>query len=273
LSVDVTDTAGVLARRHRCGPAATEILSLALSAVALLSSDLENEQECISAQWKLDGPIHGILVEGSQEGLLRGYTNQKTLDGFDDQEPVDRRAVLGTGGELAVVQSVPGNLIYSARLAATPADIEKNLARFYNQSRQTPTAVALRVDRYGQEVRRASGVIAQKLPDGDTAAFVDVLERFNSGEAHRTLGVDGGLAQIMRSLGIEDGLVVADRHLEFGCRCSREKIRNVVASLPRTDLDAMIAEDTVQTVTCHFCGEVYSLDREEIEELAGLRDD
>jgi molecular chaperone Hsp33 len=273
LAVDVTRTAGTLVTRHQCGSAATEILSQAIAAVALLTSDLENEEECISVHWKVDGPIHGILVEGSQNGNLRGYTNQKTLGPFDNQDPVDLSAVMGRGGEFAVIQSVPGNLIYSARLAAQPADVEKNLARFYNQSRQTPTAVALVVDREDTRVTRAAGVVAQKLPDGDTKAFVNVLELFNSGDAHRLLRVAASLDDIMRGLGVDDGVVVADRELQFGCRCSREKIRNVVASLPKKDLEAMIAEDKTQTVTCHFCGEVYSLERPEIERLARTRGD
>ena len=263
ISVDVTETAGILAERHGCGPAAAEVLSLAVGAVALLASELENEQECISVQWALDGPIGGILMEGAHGGRLRGYPYQKTLGELDDRDAVDRRAVMGKG-EFTVIQSVPGNLIYSARLAADPADIENNLARFYNQSRQTPTAVALHVARENSRVTRAAGLLVQKMPDGTTEQFVDVLERFDSGEIHRGLAAGSGVAQ----LGIDDLIVVSGGNLGFACRCSREKIRSVISSLPTQDLAEMVAEDRPQTITCHFCGEAYVIGQEELRELA-----
>ena len=268
ISADVTETAAILCDRHRCGPAATEILSLALTAVALLSSELENDEECISAQWTVDGPIRGILVEGAHGGRLRGYSYQKTLGALDDQQPVDRHAVMGNGGGLTVIQSVPGNLIYSARLAAEPADIEKNVARFYNQSRQTPTAVALYVAREGHRVSRATGLLVQKMPDGTTERFVDVLERFNSGEIHRGLVAGSGVDQLQ----IDDLIVVSGGDIGFSCRCSRQKIRNVVSSLPEQDLEEMMAERRVQTITCHFCGEVYVIEQKELAELASMND-
>jgi len=58
----VTESASTLTGRHFAGPVATRVLSQALVAAALVSSDLENEDEAISIQWKVNGPIGGILV-------------------------------------------------------------------------------------------------------------------------------------------------------------------------------------------------------------------
>jgi molecular chaperone Hsp33 len=265
--VDVSRTSATLVRRHLAGPAACEVLSQALASVALLSSDLDNEEECVSIQWKTNGPIEGILVEAAFGGRLRGYTYRKTLADFDASPTIDLHAVLGTGGEMAVLQSVPGNLVYSGRVPATPPDIPRNLARYYNQSRQTPSGVEMVVLRDGAEIRRSAGLVAQKMPDGDTDAFVRVLEAFADDRVRRALASPVDLAALAAVLGIEDLIVVGEGDLAFECRCSNNKIMRVLTALPEEDLVEMVEESTPQTVTCNFCGEVYIIASSELREI------
>jgi molecular chaperone Hsp33 len=122
---------------------------------------------------------------------------------------------------------------------------------------------------------RAVGVIAQKLPDstGDasTEKFVEVLERFNDGRVHESLRASGGVLDVGSTLGVADLVVVGTGPLSFACRCSRERVNAVLALLPRTDLEEMLAEAEPQTVVCHFCGETYRVGRDEIARLLEAR--
>ncbi len=268
---DVSDSASVLTDRHLAGPIAASVLSQALVAVALVSSDLENEGEAISIQWKVNGPIGGILVEALYGGGLRGYTYRKTLGDLDDAAAPDPAGSLGTDGHMTVLHSMPRQVLYTGIVAATPPDIQRNLARYYNQSRQTPTAVAIRVDVEEGRPRRARGVIAQKLPDASTEKFVEVLERFDDETVDRALASAAGIADIGPSATVEDLVVVGSSLLAFACRCSRERVTAVLAMLPTSDLEEMAAEDKPQTVVCHFCGEAYVVGRQEIARLLETR--
>ncbi len=218
---EATASACEAAGRHLAGPVAARVLSQALVAAALVSSDLENEGEAISIQWKVNGPIQGILVEASFGGKLRGYTFRKTLGDLDDAPSPDPAESLGTDGHMTVLHSMPRQLLYSGVVAASPPDIERNLARYFNQSRQTPTAAAMLVELSDTLPRRAVGVIAQKLPDsaGDesTERFVHVLERFNDGRVHGALAAAGGVLDIGSALGVADLVVVGTGPLSFAC--------------------------------------------------------
>ena len=284
---DATSSASTLAGRHLAGPVASRVLSQALVAAAMLSSDLENEGEVLSIQWKVNGPIRGILVEAGFGGWLRGYTFRKTLGDLDGAPRVEAVDSMGTDGHMTVLHSLPRQLLYSGVVAATPPDVERNLARYFNQSRQTPTAVAIRVELSdgrpsggqsgppsggpsGRPVR-AVGVIAQKLPDsaGDEATekFVDVLERFNDGRVTEALASTAGILDAGSALGIRDLVVVGSGPLAFACRCSRERVNSVLSLLPTLDLEEMLAETEPQTVVCHFCGETYVVGPGEIARL------
>ncbi len=272
---DATASASEAAGRHLAGPVAARVLSQALVAAALVSSDLENEGEAISIQWKVNGPIQGILVEASFGGKLRGYTFRKTLGDLDEAAWADPAQSLGTDGHMTVLHSMPRQLLYSGVVAASPPDIERNLARYFNQSRQTPTAAAMRVELSDGRPTRAVGLIAQKLPDstGDelTEKFVEVLERFNDGRVHEALQTSGGVLDVGSTLGVKDLVVVGTGPLSFACRCSRERVNAVLALLPRTDIEEMLADAQPQTVVCHFCGETYVVGREELARLLEAR--
>jgi molecular chaperone Hsp33 len=270
--VDVTKTAEDLARRHGSDPMAAEVLARALAAVALLSSDLENEGECISIQLSVNGPVQGLLVEAAYGGSLRGYTYRKTLAGLDEHQGAGLSGVMGTKGVMMVLHSKPGNLLYSGHVPATPPDLQQNLARYYNMSRQVSTGVSLFTSNGDNGINRASGFIVQKLPHADTEKFVEVLERFNEGRIRDWQEDAGGLLGAAQPLSLSDLAIVARIPLSFGCRCSYEKILDVLQALPESDIREMAESPEIQAVTCHFCGRVYTVSRTELGRIRAARD-
>ncbi len=55
----------------------------------------------------------------------------------------------------------------------------------------------------------------------------------------------------------EDGVrVFAPAHLALGCRCSREKLEDVIRTFPDDDVQHMVVDGKI-TVTCQFCTAEY----------------
>lgn len=271
--VDVTGPAQILERRHLSGPAASTVLAEALVAVSLLAINLKNEDEAISIQLSVDGPLGGALVEVWDSGALRGYTRRKLLPEHDGEAANDTRAILGTQGTLTVFHSTPEKILYSGVVNATPPDVRTAMARWYNHSQQTPAAVELFTES-GPDgwLSRVTGAVAEKLPDGDTERFVEVLERFYDGSVKRAIAGELDLPRLGEVLGLADLQPLETRPLRFGCRCSRDKVEAAVLTLPREDLLEMIEEGRPHDVTCHFCGEPYAMGREDLERLLAERD-
>jgi molecular chaperone Hsp33 len=57
------------------------------------------------------------------------------------------------------------------------------------------------------------------------------------------------------------------RELFFRCGCSRTKVEQALLTLPSDQLRDMIEQDGGAEVSCEFCRQVYSFDR---EDLGGL---
>ena len=121
--------------------------------------------------------------------------------------------------------------------------------------------------REGREIRRCAGLVAQKMPDGDTDAFVGVLEAFADERVQRGMASPVDLEALATVMGIDDLIVVGEGDLAFECRCSNNKIMRVLTALPEQDLVEMVAESAPQTVTCNFCGEVYTIASSELREI------
>jgi len=55
--------------------------------------------------------------------------------------------------------------------------------------------------------------------------------------------------------------------LSFRCRCSRERIENMLKALGRDEIRSLLEEQGEARVQCHFCNETYTLSRDELEAL------
>jgi len=274
---DVTESAKTLERRHLSGPTAGRVLGQGIAGIALLSADLKTDGEAVSLQVKTDGPIGGVMVDATASGKLRGYTHKKTLSEFDGNDASDLDPVMGTTGTMAVIRSNTQRVLSVGQVSAEPPRIQVVLARYFNESHQTPTAVEVYATSKDNYLRRAVGLMADRMPHGDQEAFCEILERFNSGAVERFLDSAESILDFQELFGLDDLKVVGRRELEFGCSCNYDKIADAMSTLPDDEIRQILESGRPQRVTCHFCGELYTV-REEtlrgiLEPPAGERSD
>ncbi|MCE9613458.1 MAG: Hsp33 family molecular chaperone HslO [Lentisphaerae bacterium] len=271
IAVDVTESARALEVRHLAGPTAGAVLAEGLAAVALLTADVSQADETVYIRLKVDGPVKGLLAEASGNGDLRGFPNIKVLNDLDGAEAIDPHVALGTSGHAQVVRSVPGRVLNQAMVTVTPPRLDKVVARYCNQSLQVPTAVAVAVRADVAGVLYARALLVERMPDTESQAFVDVLEAFQDGRVDRALAETEQLDAFRDIFRTPDLSERSSRPLQFHCRCSRERILNVVRTLPGTELDEMVGEDRTQQITCHMCGQAYPLSPEDLRALKAER--
>jgi len=267
LYVDVTRAAREANLRHESGRTAAKVLAQALAGAALLSADASTPDECTSFQMMVDGPLGGLLVEATGAGTLRGYTHKKTAPQFDSAEIPDVREALGRGGVVNVITSTPDKVLYSGQVEATPPDVRTALARYYNNSLQAPAAVELFVSFPGAGTGRAVGLVAEKMPNGDTETFVEILERFQDRSVLQHLesaNPDGQLWSVFELPGVE---TVDTRPLAFACRCSPERAVAALSALSTEEIREAIDGPGHHEITCQMCSETYILESEVLLEV------
>ena len=235
--VDVTSAAQALARGHLCGPTSAYFLAKALAAAALLGAETSEADEVVSIQMKCSGPLGGFNVECTADGALRGYTERKTLDGFDGLGKPDAKKVVGER-RVQVTRSVPGRIISQG--------ISNSLDGYLAGSLQRKACVYLEASVTDEvEILEARGVMVEALPDSSASVTDYVPEKLSV--ASRNL---------LKKLGLERAELRKTTPLRFACRCSPERAAAMLGALgpgERANLPPTV------DVTCHMCGRTFTV--------------
>ncbi len=264
---DVTHSAQELEHRHLCGPTAGRILGQALSAVAIMSSDIDAKDVRITAQFLVDGPVGACVVDVSGDGSLRGYTNIKILNDFDGDDNAELSGALGKHGKLMVVQSTEQKIIYQGIIHLTPPDIRAGLAKYINESMQRPAAVEIFAASKNGYLTKALAVVAEKMPDSTSELFLPVLEAFDDGRVKAMLDGEFDWKKLESVPGLEDLQIKSIKELRFNCTCSLEKVKGTLKALPQKDLKEIARAGEGQEINCHFCGKDYRISHSDILDM------
>ena len=76
-----------------------------------------------------------------------------------------------------------------------------------------------------------------------------------------------GLALIGKLFAEDDVRVHASRSVAFNCRCSDQKVEDVLRMLGENEARAALLEQQAIEVVCEFCGETRSFDRVDVSRL------
>ena len=234
---DTTQAACELARAHLSGPVAAHYLAKGTAAAALLGAEMPEGDETLVLQMKCQGPLGGLVVECTAAGTLRGYTEKKTLDGFDGMGEPDDDAVLGRERQIQVTRSAPGRMISQAAAAS--------LGEYLSRSLQRRASIFLEAAVSDEsEVLYARGVLVEALPDSDIQPPGGLKSAAVSSRG------------ILKRLGLEAAELKESVPLSFACRCSPERAAGIVAALPEGERAAL--PETVD-ITCHMCGRTFKV--------------
>ena len=276
-AVAITGTALVERARqiHTTLPNATAALGRALLGASMMGDMLKEEKGALTLQIKGGGPLGTVLAVSDYEGNVRGYVQNPHVE-LMEKHPgkLDVGKAVGTSGTLTVIKDIGLKEPYVGSIGLFSGEIADDLAMYFVESEQIPTACALGVlIGTDQSVTAAGGYLIQLLP----GAGEDVISRIEAGvqrvgSVSHVLegGTDGeGLLRAVLE-GFE--LEILEKHpVEYRCYCSRDRVTRALISMGREELSSLITEQGQADLTCQFCDKVYHYTKEELEELlAGM---
>jgi len=261
---------------HAYPDTVSRILGEALVLTALLGTALKFDG-IFTVQAQGDGPLSLLVADyetSGQDGggALRGYA---AFDA-DAISALKTHRLSDLFGKGALAFTIDPKLERERYQGIVPLEGERlaDAARLYfDQSEQIPTSVMLAVARRfapdaAQGEWRAGGLMVQTIPvEGGQGGFANESQEEDFTRA-RLLGetvaddelVDPMLSadRLLYRLFHEEGVrVFPPAPVHFACRCSGERLRNVLTSYPEEDLRAM-SEDGAITASCQFCSKRYS---------------
>lgn len=256
---------------HTLLPMATAALGRALLGASMMGDMLKEQKGSLTLQIKGGGPLGTVLAVSDYEGNVRGYVQNPHVELMEKhQGKLDVGAAVGSTGTLTVIKDIGLKEPYVGSIGLFSGEIADDLAMYFVESEQIPTACALGVlVGTDQSVTSAGGYLIQLLP----GASDDIIDKIEAG-VHRVGSVshalEGGLdgEGLLRAVLSDFQLEILEKHpVEYRCYCSRDRVTRALISMGREELSSLIREQGQADLTCQFCDKVYHYSQEQLEKL------
>ena len=290
-------------KRHDYPEAVSRLLGEALALTVMIGSALKFEGRFI-LQTQSKGPISMLVADyesrhdgaGHAHGRVRGYVHM-------DREAVDEALAAGRDspaelmgeGHLALTIDQGRDMDrYQGIVALDPAGLTHSAHEYFENSEQVATRIRIAAgplytrDAQGHSEMhwRAGAIMIQHIAqeggltgyrEDDESPYTEEEESWNRAsillgtvEDHELLDPALEPQRLLFRLFHEDGVrAFQTSDVEFGCRCSRERMSSVLRSFGAEEIDSMVL-DGVITTKCEFCSSVYVFTADELK--AGLEE-
>ena len=256
---------------HHASPVATAALGRALAGASMMGNALKGQGASLTLQIKGGGPLGTVLAVSDAEGNVRGYVANPQVDlPLRDDGKLDVGGAVGGEGTITVIKDLHMKEPYVGTIDLLGGEIAEDVAGYFVESEQIPTACALGVlvDR-DQSVKAAGGYLIQLMP----GAGEDVITKVEggimaAGPVSALLDKNDDPEQLLRDVMSDFDLKILETYpVSYKCYCSRERVERALISLGRDELEQMLAEQGGCQLTCQFCDAVYDFSAEDLKGL------
>ena len=256
---------------HDLTPTTTAALGRLLTATALLGVDLKNMEDSITVQIKGDGPIGTMIAVSNKFPKVRAYIQNPHIElPLNSQGKIDVGKAVGKTGYLSIIKDIGLKKPYMGIVPLTTGEIAEDFAKYFAESEQKPTAIALGVLVDNNGVKKAGGYILSLMPDATDKIVTKLEENIkNIPSISKILSDNDNLNDISKIItGDENARIIEENILPvYECNCSTEKMKNGLISLGKSELEQILKEESKIETVCNFCNKKYVFDKSQIEEL------
>ena len=271
MAITARDTVERARAIHDCWPVASAALGRLLMAASMMGAVLKAEDGSVTLRVRGGGPLGALTAVSDSGGNVRGYVQNPAVDvPRKAKGKLDVGAAVGGEGDLTVIRDLGMKEPYIGSVQLVGGEIAEDIAAYFVESEQIPTACALGVlIAPDQTVQAAGGYLIQLLPGADDAV-VSAVERGVARLGAVSARLDGGmeplelLQEVLADFELE---VLETTPIEYRCYCSEERVSRALISLGREELDKLIREQDGAELTCQFCDRVYRYSGDQLRAL------
>ena len=256
---------------HTTLPVATAALGRTMLGASMMGDMLKEQNGSLTLQIKGGGPLGTILAVADCDGNVRGYVQNPHVE-LMEIEPgkLNVGAAVGETGTLTVIKDIGLKEPYIGSIGMFTGEIADDLAMYFVESEQIPTACALGVlVGTDQSVTSAGGYIIQLLP-GATEEIITQIEAGVRKLGPVSRALEGGMNAedlIKAVLADFEVTILEKRPVEYRCYCSEDRVTRALISMGREELTSLIEEQGEADLTCQFCDKVYHYSKEDLEQI------
>lgn len=256
-------------RLHGTYITASAALGRVLTGGALMGALLKNDQR-VALKFEGNGPLKKIIVEADNEGNLRGFVGVPEVDLPLNKGKIDVAGALGRAGFLTVMKDLGFEEPYKGIVQLRTSEIAEDLAYYFTESEQIPSAVGLGVYIESDgSVSAAGGFLIQSLPPSNEEVVETVIRHIDNMPALSEFFRRGKNPEELLEL-LFDGIpfhILETRGLAYRCTCNWEMMKRVLKDLGREEIESILRELGETEIFCEFCRTAYHFSGKELKQL------
>ncbi|OHC62685.1 MAG: molecular chaperone Hsp33 [Rhodocyclales bacterium RIFCSPLOWO2_02_FULL_63_24] len=247
-------------RRNYAAPV-RELLGELAAVTALIGSNLKAPGR-LSFQLQGHGPVSMLVMDCNEQLQLRGMAKSE-LTADAEACVASAAALLGDGQLVLTLQPKTAQTPYQSVVPLAGKTLAAIFEHYLEQSEQQPTRLWL-----AATADTACGLFLQKLPNADARD----ADGWNRIEQLAATVQAGELALppetlLTRLFHQENLRLYAPRAALWHCPRDEEKVRNMLLSLGREEVEAMLADAEMIAIEDEICGHEYRFGPEIVDEL------
>lgn len=246
-----------ICQRQSYPPGVQKVLGEFAAAAVLLSSTLKYDGSLI-IQAQGEGPVSLMVVECTSKRVIRA-TAKCNLE--NDLHSLGE--MLGDGRLVITIDRGKNLERYQGIVELEGDTVAAVLENYLRRSEQLETRIWLAADD-----RRTAGLMIQKLPgyagDQDTWETAEQLSETVTNEEMLLLEPQNLIYRLFHA---ERVRLFDGEPVQFGCSCSRDRVVNALRTLGYDEVNSIVAEQGAVSVDCEFCGEHYTFDAVDVEQV------
>lgn len=290
-SLDATDLRGRMIRmgsvleqiigQHNYPLPVSYLLSEALTVSLLLSSMLKYDG-IFTLQIQSKGPIRTLVTDVNTNGHVRAYAafDEDELKDLPPQKDNNFYHLMHSGHIAFTVDQGEHMARYQGIVALEGESMLDAIQHYFEQSEQIKTSIRMAIHPQDDQWR-AGAVMVQYIPEHHGKEEDEMRQEERQEDWNRTkilLGTcrdDELLAPHMHSADVlyrlfhEEGVrIYPATSIKHVCRCSRDRVEDVLLSLSDDDMRDAKNDDGEIDITCEFCGKSYMFHKEDLDQLS-----
>lgn len=276
--VCISDTWQQLLNNHHYPPAVQTLLGEVLVATSLLTATLKFAGD-ITVQLQGDGPLKLLVINSNHQQQLRGVAR---LAG-DVPEQASLTDLLGNGIMVITLTPEQGER-YQGVVDLDGDSLSTCLENYFQRSEQLATRLFIHTThQHGQPV--AAGILLQTLPARNTADNEPVSVSEQPLSINHPLNHLGILTDTLTSHELcylpaeqvlwrlyheEEVTLYPPQAISFHCSCSRQRCLDVLATLSKQEITAMLQQQNSTDMHCDYCGQHYLFSADDLSSLLNV---
>ena len=258
-------------KTHDLSPVVTAAFGRMLTITSILGVEMKNKKDKLTVQIKGNGEIGMMVATANNLPIIKGYVANPHVDiPLNEDGKLDVGRAVGNQGYINVIKDIGLKDPYIGISPLVSGEIAEDFANYFVNSEQRRSAVALGVLVNKDGVKNSGGYLINAMPDAGEEEITKVEQAiFKAGAISKMLDQNMSLIEIVKKVTGDENVKIIEENITplFKCDCSKEHMKNGIATIGKEELQEILETDGKLEVVCHFCNKKYQFSREEIEEI------